>query len=91
MGLTLSPVLITPPLSRQARENYPVYGDYLTIVSEVADTLHVPLVNAAEDMARREAAGDAVLNDWVHPSARGHEVIADLLTPAVAAALRVSP
>jgi len=34
-------------------------------------------------MERREAAGEKVFLDWVHPSPLGHQVIAELLAPVV--------
>jgi lysophospholipase L1-like esterase len=75
----VAPVLISPPLSRKSQGEFPVYATYRAIVGEVARKESVPLVPAAAEMDRREDAGESVYQDWVHPNATGHKVIADLL------------
>jgi lysophospholipase L1-like esterase len=87
----ITPIFIDPPLSKASQAEFPIYQKYRTIVEEVAKELDVPLAPAAEALELREAVGEQVYQDWVHPNAAGHAVIADLLTPLVAEALAGSP
>lgn len=83
----ITPVLISPPLSRKAQEEFPIYATYRYIVDDVAGTEQIPLVPAAEEMDRREDLGESVYLDWVHPNAAGHALIVDLLAPIASRAL----
>jgi lysophospholipase L1-like esterase len=47
----------------------------------------VALVPAAAELARREAEGEDLYLDWVHPNAEGYRIIADLLVPVLAGLL----
>jgi lysophospholipase L1-like esterase len=83
----ITPIFISPPLSKASQLEFPIYLEYRRIVQGVAEEQAVPLAPAAEELGSREAVGEAVYQDWVHPNAAGHAVIADVLAPLVGAAL----
>jgi lysophospholipase L1-like esterase len=80
----ITPILITPPLTRKSRNDFPIYETYRAIVAKVAKQENVTLVDAAGEMARIEAEGESLYVDWAHPNAKGHKIIADLLSPELA-------
>jgi lysophospholipase L1-like esterase len=80
----IQPVLITPPLSAPAQEEFPFYAAYRGVVQNVGEEHRVPIVRAAEELGTHEAAGEPVFSDWVHPSAAGHERIATQVSAVLA-------
>jgi lysophospholipase L1-like esterase len=63
---------------------------YMKVCREVAEAEKVPLVDHYAHWQRRAKAGDDVdgwTTDGCHPNAKGHEVIAELMLPAVRLAL----
>lgn len=84
----IEPVLITPPLEAASRRKYGISTFYREIVHEVAAAEKVRLAQTAEHLAGWEERGTPVFADWVHPNACGYEIMARVITPMVAEALR---
>jgi lysophospholipase L1-like esterase len=81
------PILLTPPFPAKSQALYPIALAYRAAVARVAAEANVTLVDAAAQFDRRAEQGEALFVDFVHPSAEGHALLAELLEDAVAAAL----
>ena len=54
-------------------------ADYRTAMQEVAQQHDSPFVDPSQTMIQRGLNGSEVLLDVVHPSAKGHQIIAEEL------------
>ena len=87
MTIAARPVLVTPnpryasvPQGRFARaERGDVMPIYVDVVRGLAEALQLPLIDAHR-VFLADADGNELLQDGTHPTARGHELLADLLT-----------
>ncbi|MBI3819061.1 MAG: SGNH/GDSL hydrolase family protein [Planctomycetes bacterium] len=87
-------VLITPALPAATRAKSKYGEEYVKIIEEVAaareSTGSVALARAREALAKPEAEDKIYFFDGVHPSARGHEVIAGEIAKALVK-LKIAP
>lgn len=82
-------VVIVPPLPAATAERYPISLEYRTALRAVAVAHEVPLVDGP---ALFDAAPSAppLFHDWVHPTARGHRLLAAALLERLEADLPAS-
>ena len=84
-------VVVLPPLPADTEQKYPVSLDYRGVLTEVAAKHELPLVDAPWRFALEGGGGAPLFHDWVHPTARGHELIASRVEALVEGDLASTP
>lgn len=84
-----APILVVPPVPESTRAAHPIGAEYRDCVQELAASEGVPMVDAEALFAAQ--AGESLFLDWVHPTARGHRLLAEALAPLVQKTLRPLP
>ena len=84
------PVLLSMPRKQSAEERSPVLAEYSTATIALGERLDVATLDLRSllrsytdlyDPEREDAADLALFFDYWHPRPRGHQLIADALTP----------
>ncbi|MEQ8763086.1 MAG: SGNH/GDSL hydrolase family protein [Planctomycetota bacterium] len=79
----IRPIVIVPPVAREQVEKYPISDQYADSVRRIAKEEDVTLLDLRAELARREAAGEDLFMDPIHPNAAGMQIIAASLANAV--------
>lgn len=82
-------ILVVPPVPASTRTAHPAGTEYRDCLLQLAAAEQVPMVDGEVLFAAH--AGESLFLDWVHPTPRGHQLIAEALVPLVQKTLRTLP
>ena len=82
-------IVVVPPVPPRTAREHPLGADYREVVREVARTERLLVLDGERVFGAH--AGELLFSDWVHPTARGHEVLATALLPVVSEATSPLP
>lgn len=88
-ALGSAPILVVPPVPASTRSAHPIGVEYRDCLLQLATAEQVPMVDGETLFAAH--AGEPLFLDWVHPTRRGHQLLAEALVPLVQQTLRTLP
>lgn len=88
-ALGSAPILVVPPVPASTRTVHPIGAEYRDCLLQLATAEQVPMVDG--DALFAAHAGEPLFLDWVHPTRRGYQLLAEALAPLVQRTLRPLP
>ena len=88
-ALGSAPIVVVPPVPASTRSAHPIGAEYRDCLLELVATEGLPMVDGEPLFAAH--AGEPLFLDWVHPTKRGHQLLAEALLPLVQKTLRELP
>lgn len=82
-------IVVVPPVPASTRTAHPVGTEYRDCLLELAASEGLPMVDG--DALFAAHAGEPLFLDWVHPTPRGHQLLAEALEPLVRSTVRELP